>query len=301
MRGLSGTPTLSSFVERVPPPRSSSAPKVNAPMMSTAPEEVAEIAEELIQGDAGEIAKALLAQSSAITSLVTQMASSSGDILQDMSGSTHVVSSRGAAGRVKLQQELAAQRGTFFQMIFQQMSRRMQPALTADLMPKQLADRGVTATQYLERFGGFGRVREIGQIAWQVAIALDHMQQGNDVAARDALALLMVCLEQTSLDGGNMQIGLLLALTEDPPASLFSNRSLALGSRPRAFAPMADQRWVTTSLQYLKELDTIQNRRSEVTAPSSKGATAKEDSASPKKKPKGKSKGSPKKQAEEEG
>ena len=119
------------------------------------------------------------------------------------------------------------------------------------------------------------------------------------MAARDALSLLMVCLEQTSLDNGNMQIGLLLALTEDPPASLFSNRSLALGARPRAFAPMADQRWVTVSLQYLKELDAIQNRRSEVTSPS-KAAAQKEESPSPKRKPKGKSKGSPKKQPDEE-
>ena len=143
-------------------------------------------------------------------------------------------------------------------------------------------------------------MKGIGQIAWQVALALDHMQQGNDVAARDSLALLMLCLEQTALDNGNMQIGLLLALTEDPPASLFSNRALALGSRPRAFAPMADQRWIAVSLQYLKESDAIQNRRSEVTSASAKGSSTKDETPVPKKKPKRKSKGSPKKQTDEE-
>ena len=176
MRGLSGTPNLSSFMERMPPPRSSLAQK--APVQTQAPvqEEVAELAEDFLQGDSTGIAKALLAQSSAITTLVSQMASSSGDLMQDMSSGSQVVSSRGAAGRAKLQQELASQRDTFFQMIFQQMARRMQPALSAELTPKQLADRGVTATQYLERFGGYGKVRDIGQIAWQVGIALDHMQ-----------------------------------------------------------------------------------------------------------------------------
>ena len=142
-RGLSGTPTLASFMERMPPPKNSSAQKARGQTAAPVSEEVAEIAEDLVVGDQVDIAKALLAQSSALTSLVSQMASSSGDLLQDMTGSTHVVSSRGVAGRAKLQQELAAQKGTFFQMIFQQMARRMQPALSAELTPKQLGDRGV--------------------------------------------------------------------------------------------------------------------------------------------------------------
>eukprot|EP00435_Cladocopium_sp_Y103_P023047 s3468_g5.t1 len=184
--------------------------------------------------------------------------------------------------------------------IYQQMSRRMFPALPADLTPKELATRGVTACQYLERFGGFGRVREMGHIAWQVGLALDQMQQGSDLAARDTLALLLTCLEQTAMDGGNMQIGLLLSLSEEPPQNLFSNRSLAMGARPKAFAPLADQRWVTTALQYLKELDTIANRRSEVANQnqSQKSAAPKEE-PNPKKRTKGRGRGAAKKQLEE--
>lgn len=73
-------------------------------------------------------------------------------------------------------------------------------------------------------------------------------------------------LEQTALDNGQMDIGLLLALVEDPPAALFSNRAVAPLSRGRAFAPMAEQRWITTALSYIKELDAISNRRSDFTA-----------------------------------
>ena len=46
---------------------------------------------------------------------------------------------------------------------------------------------------------------------------------------------------------------------------MFSNRAFSSIARQRAFAATADQKWVTVALQYLKELDTIQTRRSEAT------------------------------------
>ena len=47
-------------------------------------------------------------------------------------------------------------------------------------------------------------------------------------------------------------IDLLLALQEDPPAALFTNRSPAVYSRGKAFAPLAEQKWVANALTYLK-------------------------------------------------
>lgn len=129
-----------------------------------------------------------------------------------------------------------------------------------------LRDRGVTPTQYLERFGGFGKTKDIGFIVWQVALCMNHMQEENYPAAKDALSLLFVCLEQTAMDNGKMDVGLLLALVEDPPHSLFSGRSLAVAANPRPFAPTASQKWVTVALQYLKEMDVIHTRRAEATA-----------------------------------
>ena len=64
---------------------------------------------------------------------------------------------------------------------------------------------GITPTQYLERFGGFGGTRDIGFIIWQVALCMNHMMEDNLPAAKDALSL------QTAMDGGKMEVGLLLA------------------------------------------------------------------------------------------
>ena len=68
-----------------------------------------------------------------------------------------------------------------------------------------LFTRGVTPTLYLEMFGGFGRVKDM--ITWQVAMVMSYMQQENYPAAMDALGLLFVCLKQTAMDNGKMDLG----------------------------------------------------------------------------------------------
>ena len=283
----------SQLLKEMPPPRSSSAP-TRAPKVSFAQDEVEELALDLPQG-LDPLAQAMLMQSKAITALVSQLAANSGDPLQDLGSTSSSLSSRGAAGRARLQMELAAHKGVFFSSVLQSMARRMQPALPAEAEASALRDRGITPTQYLERFGGFGRTKDLGFIIWQVAMILNHMQEDNHLAAKDAAALLFVCLEQAAMDNGNLQVGLLLALTEDPPASLFSARSLAMGAHPRPFAPTANQRWITTALQYLKELDVISTRRTEVTGnkQATDGGSASSNAQpsnqpSTKKKPKGK-------------
>ena len=233
---------------------------------SGAPPEVEEILEtrDADASSSSDLARAVLAQSNALTALVGQIAQG-GDHLSDLSSGSLEFSTKGAAGRARLQQELAMQRGTFFVSVLQSMSRRMQPSTSADQTPAELMQRGVCSTRYMERYGGFGRCRDIGSIMWQICLVMDHLQNDNMPAAKDALSLLLVCLEQTALDGGKMDIGLLLSLAEDPPASLYTNRTLASTSRSRAFAPTAEQRWITTALSYIRELDLISLKRQEVT------------------------------------
>ena len=45
---------------------------------------------------------------------------------------------------------------------------------------------------------------------------------------------------------------------------MFTNKTLANHFRVRAFAPLADQKWITNALSYIKELDTITNRRTDI-------------------------------------
>ena len=67
---------------------------------------------------------------------------------------------------------------------------------------------------------------------------------------------------------------------------------MAVGGRARAFAPLADQRWITTSLAYLRELDVISQRRADaLEEPSASSKTgAEEEGGWKRKKPKAKAK-----------
>lgn len=197
---------------------------------------------------------------------------------------------RGAMGRARLQQELAAQKGVFFNSVYQNMARRMYPSQSCDQTPLELLHRGVSATRYLERFGGFGRSRDLGQIAWQLAMLMDHLQADNLLAAKDSAALLMVCLEQGAMDAGHLDIGLLLSLGENPLSGVFTNRSLSPLSRGRSFAPLAEQKWVSLALSYIKELDQITQKRADLAA----APKSIPQPVAPAPTPKGKPKGAPK-------
>eukprot|EP00435_Cladocopium_sp_Y103_P016470 s334_g4.t1 len=237
------------------------------------------------------LAQAVLEQSRALTSLAAQIAAQHGDPLTELAGPS--TGTRGAAGHAKLQAELAMHRGTFFASVLQQMSRRMSPTASAEVTPAALMARGVSGLRYLERFGGYGRQRELGLIQFQVMTAFDYLMEDNVAAAKDTVALLAVGLEQCCLDNGRMDLASLLCLQEDPPSSIFQNRVLSATSRARSFAPLADQRWVTSALAFLKELEVITSKRAELTGggkPSS-DSLSETPKAKPKAQPKRKGKG----------
>ena len=195
---------------------------------------------------------------------MTQIAQASGDPMSDLSGSGVTPGSRGAMGRAKLQSELAAHRGTFFTSVLTQMARRMNPTSSVESSPKELLERGVSGVRYLERFGGYGKQRDLGCLQFQVMQIFDYLMDENLLAARDLVALLAITLEQMNMDGGRLDLAAVVCLHEDPPASIFQMRHLSSTSRSRAFAPLADQKLVTVALAFLKELDIIQSKRLEL-------------------------------------
>ena len=88
------------------------------------------------------LAQAVLAQSTALTALVQQLASQTVDPLLDLGTSGSTASTRGAQGRAKLQMDLAAQKGVFFNAVLASMARRMHPTLPIDGTPMELMARG---------------------------------------------------------------------------------------------------------------------------------------------------------------
>ena len=239
------------------------------------------------------LAQAVLAQSQALTALVSQIASQSSDPLMDLGGGNFGASTRGAQGRAKLQAELAAQRGSFFSAVLSAMARRMQPTSSAEGIPEELMNRGISGSRYLERFGGFGKHRELGCLQHQVMTIMDFLQVGNLQAARDSTALLAVTLDQAALDNGRFDLANVLCLQEEPPSTVFSHKPANVLSRTRAFTPLASQQWITVALAYIKELDVITAKRLELSSQTKPNTFASSSAASdnPRPKPNPKRKG----------
>ena len=237
------------------------------------------------------LAQAVLAQSQALTALVGQIAAQGSDPMLELGSLGSSASTRGAQGRAKLQAELASQRGAFFASVLASMSRRMQPTAPVEGTPGELMSRGICGTKYLERFGGFGKHRELGCLQHQVMTIMDFLQTENLQGARDATALLAVCLDQAVLDNARFDLAFLLCLQEEPPATVFTHREPNILSKTRAFSPLADQKWVTVALAYIKELDVISAKRLELTSSSAPAPLGSGGGDKPKAKPFPKKKG----------
>eukprot|EP00435_Cladocopium_sp_Y103_P041189 s1447_g11.t1 len=283
-----------------PPPKVRGLPPVDFQQnMDSRPEELQALEEDKREAASasGDLAKAVYAQSQALTTLVGQIALTSQDPLVDLSSSGASASTRGAMGRAKLQAELSTHSGLFFQSVLRSMARRMQPTMPATGSPEDFLRRGICGTLYMERYGGFGRHRDLGMILYQIMCIMDFLQAGNVGAAQDATALLAVCIDQAVLDGGRFDLAALLTLQEDPPSAIFINRQQSSLSRARAFSQLADQKWVTTALAFVKELDLIQTKRQELSgqaAGSQKGQPSSEPSSKARAQPKRKGKGAAK-------
>ena len=247
-----------------PPPRTKPQdatliPAASAPARSpaAAPGAAAQVPQDAFQ-------EAMLQQSQALSALLGHLVSQQDGGLGDLSASssTSYVGSKGAARRERLQGALAARSGDFYLAVLQAASRRLRPSSPC---PTSLEDcsGSVSMCQYLERFGGFAGQRETGCIMWCLAHVMDCLTNEDIAGAREFLALTVVAIDQSSIDGGRWDFAWLLTLLEEPPAQLFHGRGVVANPRTRAFSPLSPVGWTTCALQYLKEVDLITTRRLE--------------------------------------
>jgi len=210
------------------------------------------------------LALAVLEQSRALTSLVSQMQGA--DPLLDSTSLMTATTSRGSQGREKLQKELAARSGGFFLAVVQNAYRRMRPASRVPASLEEMAATDFSMVQYLERFGGYGNARELGIVQYALSFVVDCALRGDLEGVREHSSLLAVALEQAAQDQNRWELAFQLLLLEDPPPQIWSYRQGGAPhtGRARAFSALCPQRWASVALAYTKEIDYLQNRRQEV-------------------------------------
>ncbi len=252
------------------PPRVKPAPPAPTPLATQTqaapsmdlPMTLQEQAEEFPAPGGSTLARAVLEQSKALTTLVAQL-QTGGDPLLDSQASSSGISlgSKGAAGRERLQAELSNRSANFFLAVTQNAWRRMKPAskLPTDLSVAAATDFSMVA--YLEKFGGYGSCRELGLIQYCLGHIYDCALHADMDGVREHVALTITALEQAAQDNNRWELAYQLTLLEDPPSQLWSYRQSSHNPRLRAFAPLCPQRWATIALAYMKEVDYIQNRK----------------------------------------
>lgn len=249
--------------------------------------------------------KALSQQSLALTALVSHLAG--GDPLTELqsgaSSSGGSLSSRGVARRERMQQDLASRQSSYFLQVQQQLFRRLYPSLPVPKSETELIGYGATMTSYMEKQGGYRHSKDTALCLWIAAHAMDSAMAGDERGTKEFLALLVTCLDQASYDG-NWNVAYLLSLLEVPPASVFSDRVQNVPGLERPFSPLVPQPWAACALAYMKEVDLLSTKKTELRAsrpaapkaPTTKASeTDPAESPSPRRRPKfpKKPKGSP--------
>ena len=246
------------------------------------PDALPEEDEELIPESPAQVSQMLVQQQKALNSLVAHLATQDG--LHDLGGSSSSstsISLKGSARRERLQSDLASRRGEFFLKIAQNAFRRLKPS---DPVPTTLQEfqKKAIFTKYLERQGGYtGYQRDLGLVMWLLSHVADQMLAGDQVGAQEMLALAMVSIEQSAMDGGKWEVAWILSLQEDPPSQIFSHRPQHTKPRLRAFGPLCPADWGATALAYVKELDVLNTRRSEALPKKGAPGTSKQEEENP--------------------
>ena len=259
--GLGVCQTPSKAVQLIgPPPKTKAAEKEQrlGDLVEDEPKTIEEVAAN------NPILSALSSQSTALTALVAHLAGG-GDVLQDLGGSSssHSLSSRGVARREKMQNELAGRTSMYFLQVQQQIFKRMNPAKQVLQTLEELVNANNSMTAYLERYGGYKSARDAGLALWVAAHAMDCASAGDFVGTKEYLALLCAGLEQSAFDG-SWNLAWVLTLLDDPPAMLFADRMQPVVAHGRPFAPIIPPTWAATSLAYLREIEVLVTRKSEI-------------------------------------
>ena len=270
-------------------------PKIRSPPQKLVPETIQDEPYDALQPeqeDESKIARVIAQQSSALTALVAHLTAQSSDALGDLvvPGQTSSTT-KGVQRRERMQQELAQGTSNYFQQLMQQLHRRVNPSRPIPQGDEDLY--GLSMLSYLERQGGYRNHRELGLVAWVLGHAIDSAAANDFRHTKEILALLMIAVEQAVVDRGDWTLAFMLTLLEEPPLTMFQERSLNLAHHSKPFGPLVPAQMTAVCLSYLKDLEVLSTKKQETSkrpaktgSPSAENPKPSEDDkeASPKRK-----------------
>ena len=143
--------------------------------------------------------------------------------------------------------------------------------------------------KYVERRIPIGENKLIGYIAFMMAEAWMVGWEAENIPLLGMVSKVLFFLEQTSLDGGKMQLSWLLTGMAEPPFNLYANNKRRVGPQP--FCRLAHPSWVAANLSYVRDLDILESKMLSMGKPGKPTLQAEiaeeEENPKPKRRPKG--------------
>ena len=149
--------------------------------------------------------------------------------------------------------------------VSQVVERLMYEDLNSQTLGPGQVPKGLNARAWVEFRSRIGNYKTSAHSSWSAAGVLDSLIAGDIPKARARCALLLLQLDQASIDRGNWGLASELALEPPPPFSSLATHvapSVADGEMP--FSRLLDPRWAEISLGFLKDQDDYLVRRKNV-------------------------------------
>ena len=119
-----------------------------------------------------------------------------------------------------------------------------------------------TARGWVEHRSKIGPFKAVAHSVWGVSGILDQLRKGNTAGARARCCLLLLQLDQASVDRGSWGLSSDLSLEALPPfSSLSQHQAPVVENGDLPFSKLLDPRWAELALSHLKDQEEYVTRR----------------------------------------
>lgn len=222
------------------------------------------LAEDAVEADANEdvedegraLAKVLSQQTKLLAALVASTTKKFSDLLSILGGGgadeeTKVPGIRGMAARQLLKDQIHKDPLKVYHKVRERLAQARRKGSTAALEPRDMF-------YHFQDVVPLGHYKTLTYFAFLLCDAWEAMEQGRSEEVMSLISLGLVFAEQVANEGGATRLGWLLTFRDDPPFSLVEQRRAPRSEVPHGL--LADPRWVTANLAYLKDVESIQDR-----------------------------------------
>ena len=209
-------------------------------------------------GEASALARVLVQQ----TQILNQLSKKSSDPLQSLLGGggggddeAKIPGVRGMAARQLLREQFAAHPERVVAKVRERLALARRKGSVAELEPRDMY-------LHFQETVPLGTFKTLTYFSFLMAEMWEAAERNQGAELMSLLALGLVFAEQVANEQGHTRLGWLLTGRPDPPFSIVEQRRAPRPELPHGM--LADPRWVTAQLAYLRDADLISERTTKV-------------------------------------